>query len=414
MSYEENEHRYDVPGHKGLLYNFPDSNSLEIYPNSPINFVDESQRLVAKNIGVENVRYLVNGSTVGLLCAIKTICDKDSIIAIPKNVHKSILNGIELVGCNKMVIKPKPYQGIDDYVNFNQYKAAIDNGADVIVIIYPTYFGVCDSDTVSKTIEYCKENGVSVIIDQAHGAHLKYFADADVTITSTHKMLTSITGTAAAFVKDEHVEEFDKWLGVFQTTSPNYFAMSTIEQAFNHKLFVDTKDVEEETLHIRKRMEDFITIKLIDTQDILKLTIDISNTSYNGEQFLKMLYEKHNISGEVYTENVVVFMLSYWHFDVEYLFLRLLDFDNEEFIKTTLQQKHSEFVLRLPIIECEGYLLREDLIMYPPGTAIAHKGEVLTKCKIDFIISETLANKMCCKFDLNNIPVSKIVLGKQK
>ena len=77
-------------------------------------------------------------------------------------------------------------------------------------------------------------------MDEAHGAHFhfsKYFPTsaaelgADLVIQSFHKTLPSLTQTAVLHVCSDRVdlEKIKRFMGIYQTSSPSYILMASID-----------------------------------------------------------------------------------------------------------------------------------------------------------------------------------------
>ena len=134
-----------------------------------------------------------------------------------------------------------------------------DPDIDAVILPSPNYFGIV-SDIKTIAGEVHKREKV-LIVDQAHGAHLKMFdglpvpaeeCGADIVIVSTHKTMASFTQTAVANIfgscaesgqsvpggHDESGEsifggrvdpdEYEKKLLMLESTSPSYILMESL------------------------------------------------------------------------------------------------------------------------------------------------------------------------------------------
>ena len=70
-----------------------------------------------------------------------------------------------------------------------------------VVAVSPTYFGAIQD--VAQLAEACHAQGVPLLVDEAHGAHLPFVGiasavqcGADVAVQSTHKTLTALSQAA--------------------------------------------------------------------------------------------------------------------------------------------------------------------------------------------------------------------------
>ena len=124
-----------------------------------------------------------------------------------------------------------------------------DPDIDTVILPSPNYFGIV-SDIKAIAGEVHKREKV-LIVDQAHGAHLKMFSGllvpaeddlggvlpapaeecgADIVIVSTHKTMASFTQTAIANIFSGRVDpdEYEKKLLMLESTSPSYILMESL------------------------------------------------------------------------------------------------------------------------------------------------------------------------------------------
>ena len=81
---------------------------------------------------------------------------------------------------------------------------------------------------------------IPVLIDEAHGAHfgLQGFPDstlnyqADYVVQSFHKTLPALTMGSVLYIHKMHlIENIIEYLSYFQTSSPSYLIMASLESA---------------------------------------------------------------------------------------------------------------------------------------------------------------------------------------
>ena len=88
-----------------------------------------------------------------------------------------------------------------------------------------------------------KYNAV-LIVDEAHGAHFKfndYFPQsgielgADIVLESIHKTLPAMTQTSVMHIAGDRVNlnRIERYLSIYQSTSPSYVLISSIERCFD-------------------------------------------------------------------------------------------------------------------------------------------------------------------------------------
>lgn len=191
---------------------------------------------------MKHARYLVNGSTGGVLAAIRSVCKEGDKILVARNCHKSVFNAVELFGLNPVYVLPTYFEEYGFYgsVYPSSVKKAFEENPDIklVVVTSPTYEGIISD--IKSIAEICREHGAILFVDEAHGAHLglcKKFHEsartlgADIVVNSLHKTLPSLTQTALLSVCTDRVDTaiVDKNLAVFQTSSPSYVLMASMD-----------------------------------------------------------------------------------------------------------------------------------------------------------------------------------------
>ncbi|HOD93174.1 MAG TPA: aminotransferase class I/II-fold pyridoxal phosphate-dependent enzyme, partial [Clostridia bacterium] len=197
---------------------------------------------------------LINGSTCGIQAAINTLADPKDKIIVARNCHKSVYNMIELQDLKPVFINPviNNELGIYGSIEPETLDKVLTNNPDakLVIVTSPTYEGVISD--IKSLCQVSHNHNVPIVVDEAHGAHLKlnrYFdnsaitAKADIVIQSLHKTLPSLTQTAIAHVCSNNIncENFQRNLSVFQTSSPSYILLSSIEGCID--LLLEKKDI---------------------------------------------------------------------------------------------------------------------------------------------------------------------------
>lgn len=143
----------------------------------------------------------------------------------------------------------------------------------MVVITSPTYEGVISDICGIKNV--LEPYNIPLIVDEAHGAHLPFMpkrnlsavaAGADLVIQSTHKTLPSLTQTALLHVnRKELVPKVERYLHIFQTSSPSYLFTQSMEKAVvyagNHPEVFDA--YRKRLKHFRKKCKELRHIRLL-------------------------------------------------------------------------------------------------------------------------------------------------------
>jgi len=167
----------------------------------------------------------VNGSTGAILAGIRAMTRQHDTILVARNCHMSVFHVIELCELRPVFLEPEwlPEWGIYGKIAQETLDRALaaHPEATLCVITSPTYEGFQSELTCP----------IPLYIDAAHGAHLP-LPKAELVNISTHKTLPALTQTALLHVMSERVDipKLEHNLRVFQTTSPSYVLMASIEQ----------------------------------------------------------------------------------------------------------------------------------------------------------------------------------------
>ena len=247
-----NAYPFHMPGHKRnpQFMKLPSVNTIDITEidgfdnlHHATGILKAAQERAARVRGAGRTWFLVNGSTSGLLSAISACTSRGGRVLAARNCHKSVYNAIELCGLHPVYIYPEihPKYGIYKAVDKAVVEALLKEYEDIqaVVITSPTYEGVIsDIRAISHIVH---SYGLPLIVDSAHGAHLGYGAGfspspvtqgADLVIESLHKTLPSMTQTALIHRCGHRVDDkrLQKYLSIYQTSSPSYVMMAAIDQ----------------------------------------------------------------------------------------------------------------------------------------------------------------------------------------
>ena len=107
-----------------------------------------------------------------------------------------------------------------------------------VIITSPTYEGVIsDIRTIAEIVH---RHGIYLIVDEAQGAHLNFMEGhetameqgADIVIESLHKTMPALTQTSLLHVMNPELDgRVKRYLQIFQTSSPSYIFMQSMEKA---------------------------------------------------------------------------------------------------------------------------------------------------------------------------------------
>ena len=380
---------------------------------------------------------LVNGSTCGILAGIRAMTKYGDKVLVARNSHKSVYNAIEINNLNPIYLLPKiDKYGIDKNIDINDIKEKLEKNKDIklVIITSPTYEGVISD--IKKIVEISHKYNVPVLVDEAHGAHLKFInklseneainAGADIVIQSLHKTLPALTGTAVLHIQGEYVrkENIERELSIFETSSPSYILISSIEECLDivkdkgEELF---KNYEENLKYFYKETKKLKNLKILGNEilkeeekeyyyDFGKIVIITSNCKITGKELSDILRTDYKIELEMSSINYALAMTSIC--DTKENFDRLLQALKEideklekEKVKIVKEiEKTRKIEIKLPkckmnILDAinneniefldynklEGRISKEYIWVYPPGIPLITPGEEISIETIDKI-----------------------------
>lgn len=325
-----------MPGHKRNSLIAPyleklgarfDLTEIEGFDNlqDPKGILLKSMKRASKLWGSKKCFFLVNGSSGGLLAAVGALAGRGDKVIMARNCHMSVYNAMELSGAEPIFLMPPLEKDFGIYSSMQAKKVKetlIQNpGVKAVILTSPTYEGVISD--ISSICDAAHKKGVPVIVDEAHGAHLGFSpffaggavrAGADIVIQSLHKTLPSLTQTAVAHINGSLIDETElkRRLAMFQSSSPSYLLMSSIDScvrliendgAFlfeswekNLRLFYDEiKPLEK----LKIFMENDLHKKHIHAFDHSKIVISARDIALSGAELMELLRRKYKIELEM-------------------------------------------------------------------------------------------------------------------
>lgn len=365
---------------------------------------------------------LVNGSTCGILAGIRSVINFGDKVLVARNCHKSVYNAIEINGLNPVYILPQIGEdGIDRNIDSNEVEEKLKENKDIklVIITSPTYEGVISD--VSSIVSIAHKYNVPILVDEAHGAHLRFMnyiydkealnSGADIVIQSLHKTLPALTSTALLHIQGDLVKEENiaREISIFETSSPSYILMSSIEECLDiikskgKELF---KEYQDNLKYFYNEAKKFKNLKILgneienkDYYDLGKIVIKTNKTNITGKELADILRKDYKIELEMSSINYALAMTSIC--DSKENFKRLLDAlididnklekenKNKEELNIKLQLPKKELSILEAIKnnnsefknynELEGRISKEYVWVYPPGIPLITPGEVISK-----------------------------------
>lgn len=243
--------RLHMPAHKGnSLLGCENLDITEIAGADVLysanGIIDESENNATALFGTQHTFYSTEGSTLAIkamLAIIKKNTHGNTKILAARNVHKAFVYACGLLDINVEWIYPEEHEHLCDCdVTPNILRAKLRSLTELPCALYvtsPTYLGkMLDIEGLSAV---CKEFGIYLLVDNAHGAYLAFekpsahpiALGADICCDSAHKTLPTLTGGAYLHIS-KSFKPYDKAdvrnaLSLFASTSPSYLILQSLD-----------------------------------------------------------------------------------------------------------------------------------------------------------------------------------------
>ena len=288
---------FTTPSHSGKFcivhkfYQWYKADISEIEALDPESALKEAEKKASTIYGTKYTKFLTNGSSSGIISAI--LAAKPTKILIWENAHPCHKNGAKLSGAEVIQYSLSLDENLGVYkaITPEEVNALIKKHApSTLVITSPTYEGFVAA--VNKISQICHEKGVTLIVDEAHGALYPFSENlpesavkhADFTVQSLHKTAGGINPTA--LLHSNNIDPTEA-LNMISTTSPSYPMLATIEANIN---FLNSQKG-------RKKIEELI--KNIKALNITQLNDDPTKILLTGgEDLSELLFNEYNIEDE--------------------------------------------------------------------------------------------------------------------
>ncbi|MCG0238416.1 MAG: aminotransferase class I/II-fold pyridoxal phosphate-dependent enzyme [Firmicutes bacterium] len=399
--------------------------------HNPHGIIKQAQELAAEAFGADYTFFSVQGTSGAIMAMILSVVGPGETILVPRNVHKSVMSAIVLAGARPVYMAPDvDYNlGIAHGVSVETVVAALDAHpeARAVLVINPTYYGVAAD--LKSIVEVAHARGVPVLVDEAHGVHIHFHeqmplsamqAGADMSATSVHKLGGSLTQSSVLNVREGlvNVGRVQAVLSMLQTTSTSYLLLASLDVARKH-LATRGRELIERARQLanyaRQEINKIPGLYCFGPEiigfssarfdfDPTKLTISVKELGLTGAEVEQILREEFNIEIELSDLYNILCIVSFGDTEDEINILinalrtiaeryyrsrpanqvrvKLPEFPELAMLPRDAFYAPSESV---PLLEAEGRIAAEFVIIYPPGIPVLAPGEVITAENIAYI-----------------------------
>ena len=425
---------FHMPGHKRTdKLEFPNPYSMDITEiegfdnlHHPEGILKEAQMRASELFGSKASFYLINGSTSGILSAISAALPPRGTLLMSRNSHKSAYHAAYLRELNTIYLMPAATEfGISGSISPASVEQALQEnpGIGAVFITSPTYDGIVSD--IQAIADIAHSHNLPLIVDEAHGAHFMFSrkfpspalrCGADIAIQSLHKTLPCLTQCALLHVNSKRIglSLIKRFLDIYQTSSPSYLLMSSIEQCLRFLREESVSQMAEYTQMLQafyRKSENLRQLKVFHKSscppelcfdhDFSKILISVGSTGLTGKELYDALLHTYHLQMEMASGHYATALTSVM--DTKTGFQRLaaaledIDHKNrfneaggkEEPLSSGLiyqAPKHgmaigeamAQTTETLPLKASTGYISQEYIYLYPPGIPLVAPGEIMT------------------------------------
>ena len=404
--------------------------------HAPEGILQEAMNRTAAYYGCSDCFYLVNGSSSGLQAGIFALLEEGDEVVVARNCHRSVFYALSLRKAKIHFLLPEFWEDFSCFgsISPKEVERLLREfpKSKALIFISPSYEGVVSD--VEAIARLCHENGLSLLVDEAHGAHFSpkrgtsfpesaISLGADLVVQSPHKTLCSLTQSAWILGNGQRYsrEKLSFYLSVFQTTSPSYPLMLSLEKATTlleregEALFSHWKEVMKGFREQARTLSYFSFLWekeeacfAMDCSKIFLRALGVPKLRL-GRDLAKLLREDYGIESEMHSGENLLLMTGPFISDeeLERLFFALKDIERrfgEEKGKPLCSKLLSSALYQISVADNtlqiseglkdgeelslhvgEGRICLEYLSLYPPGIPLLFPGEKLTAEKIQAI-----------------------------
>ncbi len=325
--------RLHMPGHKGKkLVGVESIDITEIDGADSLysanGIILKSQENASK-LFCAHTFYSAEGSSLSIRAMIYTVIkyaktfNLSTTILAGRNAHSSFISACAFSGADIDWIcdNNNGYLtcNIDDK-ELDEQLSKYEKKPVAVYVTSPDYLG--NLTDVEKLSKVCKAHGCLLLVDNAHGAYLKFLnrslhpidLGADMCADSAHKTLPTLTGGAYLHVNKSanpfFKENVSGALALFGSTSPSYLILQSLD--LTNKVLSNnfTDKLEKIALKVKEFKQYLISLGFnLLGEEPLKVVIKTKEYGYLGTDFSKLL-KQNNIVVEFYDSDFVVLMFS--------------------------------------------------------------------------------------------------------
>lgn len=319
--------RCHMPGHKGKGYGLPpelyDMDITEIVGADSLfeadGIIAAGERNTSELYGTAATVWSAGGSTLCIQAMLAVMKQEGRHVIAVRNVHRAFLNAAALLGMEVDWLMPDYSGGIlSGSISLKDVEEKLKKCTQpaCIYVTSPDYTG--KTADIGGIAGICHRYDARLIVDNAHGAHLRFMPGnlhpihlgADMCCDSAHKMLPAFTGAAYLHTsRSEYAGMLKQAMGLFGSTSPSYLIMASLDVCNKYISERINEDIAKLLPYLEGLRRRFSGRLLFSDGDPFHITIKASESGYDGGELAEAL-RKNGCEYEYADSELCVLLMS--------------------------------------------------------------------------------------------------------
>ncbi|MEU6773712.1 ornithine decarboxylase [Streptomyces sp. NPDC046759] len=394
--------------------------------------LSQAQELMADAVGAEHAFFSTCGSSLSVKTAMLAVAGPGEKLLLSRNAHKSVIAAVIINGVEPIWVHPKfdaerhlahPPEPDDVRDRLREHP-----DAKGMLLITPTDWGTCAD--IRGVADACHAFDVPLIVDEAWGAHLPFHpdlpawgmdADADLVVTSVHKMGGAIEQSSVFHLQHDRVapEVLKQREDLLGTTSASCLVYGALD-GWRRQMVEQGRDLLDAAVHraerVRAQLRELPGLKVMGGEiidaglaaefDPMKIIIDVRDLGISGMQATEWLRAHCHV--DMGGSDTCRISASITHADDDGTEKILVDAVRTLVERADTIERQTEVDLpepraleleqallprkaffgpaeQVPIDRAAGRIAAEMISPYPPGVPVVAPGEVITEEVLDYL-----------------------------
>ena len=243
--------RFHMPGHKGAsglgceAFDITEIRGADVLYSAD-GIINESENNLSSLYGTGHSFYSTEGSTLAIKAMLRLATEREGnttpLVLAARNVHTAFIKAAALLDLQVEFIYPdKGGHLCECSITAEMLENRLgecERLPSAVYVTSPDYLG--NMLDIKGLAEVCRKYGLPLLVDNAHGAYLKFLAEDMHPITlgaamcadSAHKTLPVLTGGAYLHISadyPQYIERARDAMSLFASTSPSYLTLCSLD-----------------------------------------------------------------------------------------------------------------------------------------------------------------------------------------